>query len=101
MNPDEEIYDVRGLDAVINARCGFRGLRTPVPIDGGQRSDDRGQPLPSTVSWGHGAGFASRPDCLAANFRMLSPFKIRRWALCTSRSRMASAMVGLPISSCQ
>jgi hypothetical protein len=72
-----------------------------IPIDRGQRSDDRGLLFPSTISWSHDAGFASNPDCLAANFRMLSPFKIRRWALWTSRSRMASATVGLPINSCQ
>ena len=33
----------------------------------------RGQRLPSTASWGHAAGFASRPDCLAASFNMPLP----------------------------
>lgn len=31
---------------------------------------------------------------------MLSPVRVRRWALCTSRSRMASARVGSPMTSC-
>ncbi len=38
---------------------------------------------------------ASSPARLAAAFRMLSPVSTSRWALCTRRSRMASAMVGL------
>jgi hypothetical protein len=32
--------------------------------------------------------------------RMLSPSSVMRWALCTRRSRMASAIVGAPIISC-
>ena len=32
---------------------------------------------------------------------MLSPIRMRRCALCTRRSRMASAMVGFGIISCQ
>jgi hypothetical protein len=63
--------------------CGhlFRLKADRIPIDCGQRSDDGGQLCPSTFSWGHAAEVASSPDCLAANFRMLSPFRIRRWAL--------------------
>ena len=38
---------------------------------------------------------------LAASLRMDSPFSSIRWALCTRRSRMASARVGSPINSCQ
>src|SRR6478609_11034056 len=38
---------------------------------------------------------------LAASLRIDSPFRVRRWALWTRRSRMASAMVGLPMTSCQ
>ena len=34
-----------------------------------------------------------------AVFRRLSPLSVSRWALCTSRSRIASAMVGLAIVS--
>ncbi|OBQ86451.1 hypothetical protein A9K71_17125 [Mesorhizobium sp. WSM3873] len=33
-------------------------------------------------------------------FRMLSPWSTMRWALCTIRSRMASATVGSAIRSC-
>ena len=50
---------------------------------------------------GHGAGLASSPERLAAALRMLSPLSVSLWALWTSRSRMASATVGLAITSCQ
>jgi hypothetical protein len=42
-----------------------------IPIEGGQY-------CPSARSWGHSAGEASRPDRLAAIFRMLSPFNVSR-----------------------
>ena len=42
-----------------------------IPIEGGQY-------WPSACSWGHSAGEASRPDRLAAIFRMLSPFNVSR-----------------------
>ena len=42
-----------------------------IPIEGGQH-------CPSARSWGHSAGEASRPDRLAAIFRMLSPFNVSR-----------------------
>ena len=38
---------------------------------------------------------------LAAAWRRLSPFSVSLWALWASRSRMASATVGLAIASCQ
>ena len=42
------------------------------------------------------------PPVLPFRFlRMDSPFSSMRWALCTSRSRMLSAMVGSPIWTCQ
>jgi hypothetical protein len=56
---------------------------------------------PSTAAKGHGAGLASSPERLAAALRMLSPLRVSLWALWTSRSRMASATVGLAITSCQ
>jgi hypothetical protein len=72
-----------------------------IPIDCGHHSDDRGQVLPSTGARGHGAGLTSSPDRLAAALRMLSPFNVSLCALWTSRSRMASATVGLAMASCQ
>jgi hypothetical protein len=39
-------------------------------------------------------------DRLPVSLRMLSPVKARRWALWTRRSRMASARVGSPMTSC-
>src|SRR5213594_4056531 len=42
------------------------------------------------------------PPVLPFRFlRMDSPFSSMRWALCTSRSSMLSAMVGSPIWTCQ
>src|ERR1700683_4825021 len=35
--------------------CGFRRMRTVIPIDRGQRFGDRGQRLPSTASRAHSA----------------------------------------------
>jgi len=49
---------------------------------------------------GHDAGLASSPDFLAAALRMLSQVNVSLWALWTSRSRMASAIVGLAMASC-
>ena len=40
-----------------------------IPIEGGPIG-------PSACSWGHRAGEVSRPDRLAAIFRMLSPFNV-------------------------
>jgi hypothetical protein len=37
------------------AHCGFRRMRTVIPIDCGQRSGDRGQRFPSTASRAHSA----------------------------------------------
>ena len=69
-----------------------------IPVDRGQHSGEGGQRLPSTASWGHASCLTSSPARLAAVLRMLSPLRVSRCALCTSRSRMASAMVGLAIS---
>src|SRR5215212_11696974 len=80
----------------------FRLKADSVPIDCGQHSDDPGQGRSRRQQQGgHDAGLASSPDLLAAALRMLSPFNVSLWALWTSRSRMASAMVGLAIASCQ
>jgi len=72
-----------------------------IPIDCGHHSDDRGQAPRRRPQGGHGAGLASSPDRLAAALGMLSPLSVSLWALWTSRSRMASATVGLAIASCQ
>lgn len=94
----------------VPAPCGFRRRRAPVPIDGGRRfrmmaamdSDDPGRSLRrwryDQVRWrcpGQ-AGLA-----LAMALRMDSPFRMRRCALWTRRSRMASARVGSPMAACQ
>src|SRR6266508_3353290 len=92
-----------------NLDCGFRRRRTAVPIEGGQYFRSIADSIPMITDrhsrrrqqGGHGAGLASSPDRLAAALRMLSPFKVSLWALWTSRSRMASATVGLAIASCQ
>ena len=47
---------------------------------------------------------ATAPSSLALSarsLRMLSPFRSKRWAPCTSLSSTASAIVGLPMCSCQ
>ena len=59
---------------------------------------------PSTGSTGHAAASVSSLPRLTVLFlgsRMLSPARLRRCALWTRRSRMASATVGLAIISCQ
>ena len=43
----------------------------------------------------------SLPSAGYSLFRLDFPLSAMRWALCTSRSRMASASVGSPIASCQ
>src|SRR5580700_11251560 len=57
------------------------------PMQAGQRSDDVGQ--------------CSSAARFVMALRSLSPVRLRRWALWTRRSRMASATVGLAIMSCQ
>jgi hypothetical protein len=48
------------------------GRQTVFAIDRGHRCEDDVRRFPSATSWGDDAAFASRPDCLAANVRMLS-----------------------------
>ena len=57
--------------------------------------------LTSTAARGHDAGPASIPDFLPAALRMLSPVNVSLWALGTSRSRMASAIMELAMASCR
>jgi hypothetical protein len=57
--------------------------------------------LVATISSVHLIGSASSFWRLAAALRRLSPLRLRRWALWTKRSRIASASVGWPMTSCQ
>src|SRR6266852_3560778 len=80
------------------------GLRTVIPIDRGQRSGDRGQHVPSTASRAHSAVSVSSVPRLrdfSGGLRKVSPSRARRCAVCTRRSRTASAIVGSTITSCQ
>ena len=86
---------------VARPQCTLRRLRTVIAIEAGQQYDEAGQCLPSTGSVAHDGCLASSPARLTALLRMLSPARLSRWALCTRRSRMASATVGLAIISCQ
>lgn len=54
-----------------------------------------------TGAWTQARPVGSSGFIAAARLRMLSPARGRRWALWTSRSRMASARVGSPMASCQ
>ncbi len=73
------IYERRGFPDDVRFYCadsddpgqGFQLKAATIPIEGGQY-------CPSARSWGHSAGEASRPDRLAAIFRMLSPFNVSR-----------------------
>jgi hypothetical protein len=52
--------------------------------------------------WGGGHFACLRPLVkFTSTLRMESPASFSRWALCTSRSRMASASVASPITACQ
>jgi hypothetical protein len=84
--------------------CGhrFRLKADSIPIDCGQHSDDPGQGASADGRQGVTEGDRRQAlTVLAPALRMLSPFKVSLWALCTSRSRMASATVGFAIASCQ
>jgi hypothetical protein len=87
-----------------NADSDSDRMRTAIPIDRGQRSGDRGQRLPSTASRAHSAvsvsSFPHLPD-FSGGLRRVSPSRARRCAVCTRRSRTASAIVGSTIISCQ
>ena len=97
-----------------NAHRSRRGLR--IPMKAATRSEGKRPAIP--IESGHFAGLGAKrrhgvvhlvsvvPDFPSADngllrFRMDSPFSVMVWALCTSRSRMASAMVGSPRYSCQ
>ena len=76
------------------------GSRSPNPMDGDQlgrrpfiaeRSDADRSMIHVRADQGKGVRV----------LRMDSPFSSRRWAWCTSRSRIASARVGLGICACQ
>ena len=84
--------------------CGFRRLRTGIPIDCGQHSDDRGQRLPSTALGAHSAVSVSSLPPACEIFLVVCAGCRRRGrggARCgTRRSRTASAIVGSTITSC-
>src|SRR6478752_2819519 len=89
------------VDAVLLARTLWRNLRIrahPITRSGGsdqrpERSDERDDDQAA----GLGSGWGLRPFWR----RIEEPRSGRIWALCTSRSQMASAIVGSPIASCQ
>jgi hypothetical protein len=75
-----------------------------------QRSTPEAVPNPVLGSWCHNSDILPKlalvhsffSSCGGLRFlRMDSPRISMRWALCTKRSRMPSAMVGSPICSCQ
>ena len=85
--------------------CGFRRSRPAVPISCRPLIPiEVGQGWRSPSGWfdlsGSG-GCGQAATARAAVLRRLSPCRRMRWALCTRRSRMASARVGSPINSCQ
>ncbi len=68
--------------------------RAAVPADGEQSERQR--------RWGGGHFACLRPLVkFTSTLRMESPASFSRWALCTSRSRMASASVASPMTACQ
>jgi hypothetical protein len=104
-SPDTASFeDVRRYQLADSDESGhrFRSKADSVPIDCGQHSDDPGQGARVDGRQGVTEGDGRQAlTVLAAVLRMLSPFNVSLWALCTSRSRMASATVGFAIASCQ
>ncbi len=79
----------------------YANSRTAVSVNPGQ-SGHGWSPFCDYVSFTMVSVFSSSVKFLLHSFRrMPSPFNSMRWALCTIRSRMASAMVGSPIMACQ
>ena len=69
-----------------------------------KRSSETVRGLPSTASRAHSAASVSslpRLPEFSGGLRRVSPSSVRRCAVCTRRSRTASAMVGSTITSCQ
>lgn len=101
---DAEHGPARG-DEMPDWVCGFRRSRPAVPISCRPLIPiEVGQGWRSPSGWfdlsGSG-GCGQAATARAAVLRRLSPCRRMRWALCTRRSRMASARVGSPINSCQ